>query len=117
MNTIYLQDFSEKQIQTIKTFIRDGFWGDCDMNFAGNPETEYTWGFFTHLKKGSTENAKVHSGICSGISKKIKETQNKAFCMVSDWWGEHRNGKGDMFFCNMNLLVTDYDDLKKWANS
>lgn len=111
METQHFSIFSEKQIEAIKSIIRNGAWGDTDMEFGDNKETNYAYGFFTNRASGRT---KEFSGICSGISKKIKESNCKAVKMVSDWWGDGKSG--DMMFFNIDLLGTSRE-LFEWSES
>lgn len=114
MNTTALTEFfTEKQIQVIKDIIIYGEWGDCDMEFGDNTICNHAFGYFTNLKDKGKYKGKELSGICSGISKKIKENNYKVIAMASDWWGD---GTGDMMFLNMDLLcIKDSSELDKWA--
>ncbi len=100
-------NFTEVQIQTLKSIVIEGFWGDTDMDFEDG-ETYYSYGYCTNLKGGKT-----HSGIMSGISKKLKESKTNLISMCSDWWGDGAKD-GDMMFFNMELL--DSDELTNWAS-
>lgn len=97
--------FSEKQIEAIKSVVKNNFWGDTDHTFA-DENTYYAYGYFTNMKKG-----KDFSGIMSGISKTIKATGTNLVSMCSDWWND---GSGDMMFLNMELL--NEKEVKDWAN-
>lgn len=96
--------FNESQIEAIKQIIRNGFWGDCDQEYA-DKKTYDSIGYRTNLNKG-----KEWSGKLSGISKKIHRTGTNLICMCSDWWGD---GSGDMMFFNRDLL--DEKELENWA--
>lgn len=96
--------FNEKQIEAIKLIIRNGFWGDCDQDFA-DKKTYYAHGYSTNMNKG-----KEWSGILSGISKTLKSSGTNLISMCSDWW---QDGSGDMMFFNMELI--DEKELENWA--
>lgn len=104
---IFSNLFTEKQIEAIKLIIRNGFWGDCDMNFGAGKETSYAYGYYTN----TSGKGKEFSGTLSGISKTIKTTGTNAVTMRPDWWGD---GSGDMMFFNLELM--DKEELQKWAN-
>lgn len=98
---------NEKQIEVIKTIVRTGFWGDCDMEFGNNNECFSAYGYTTNLGL-----SKQYSGLMSGIVKKIKESGSKAITHCHDWWND---GSGDMLFINTQLL--DPDAIEDWANN
>lgn len=113
MKTELLNIFTEKQIEVIKDIITHGGWGDCDMEFGDNLTNNHAWGCLTNLKDKGKYSRKELSGICSGISKKIKESNCKSVKMVSDWW---QDGSGDMMFFNLDLLgIDDSIELDEWA--
>lgn len=99
-----LSIFSEKQIETLKEIIKNGFWGDC-MNEFADKKTYYSYGYETNLKK-----SKVHSGIVSGISKTIKSSGMNLIALCPNFWGDNT---GDMMLFNMDLI--DEKDLEEWA--
>jgi hypothetical protein len=96
--------FNEKQIEAIKLIVREGFWGDCEQEFA-DKKTYYAHGYYTNMSKG-----KQFSGLMSGVSKTLKTSGTNLISMCSDWW---QDGSGDMMFLNMDLI--DETELKNWA--
>jgi|GEM_PF-2280148 len=99
--------FNEEQIEAIKLILREGGWGDTDMEFGNKIHPNYAYGYYTNMKKG-----KQFSGLMSGISKKIKSSETEAVKMCSDWWGD---GNGDVMFFNLDFL--DETELDNWAEN
>jgi hypothetical protein len=98
--------FNAKQIDAIKLIVRNGFWGDCDMEF-NNDVANHANGHTTNMGKG-----KEYSGLMSGISKIIKSQKPNFITHISDWW---QDGSGDMMFFNMEII--DEEALDKWAGN
>ena len=109
---MFAENFTEKQIDVIKKVIRFGAWGDCDLEFGDNKETNYAYGYETNISKKTNYSGKEFSGICSGIAKTIK-TKNLNFVKnISDYWGD---GSGDMLFLNYDIL--DREEIESWATN
>jgi hypothetical protein len=88
-------EFTQVQRQTLKKIIKTGFWGDTEIIFSDGLEYD-AWAFTTNINSDAS-----HSGIMSGIKKKLLKTNTNLICMCSDWWSDN---SGDMIFFNTELL-------------
>ena len=104
--------FTAKQIQVLKDAWRYGAWGDAQVNFRED-EDRFGFGACTNdAKRGGHFTGRQISGIMSGISKKIVETNTNMIASFPDWWGD---GSGDMVFFNIDILCSDLtEDGKEW---
>ena len=112
--------FTEKQIQAMKDAWRYGKWGDCEITFIGEKEDSIAIGACTNdIKIGGNFTGRQISGIMSGISKKIVDTNTNLVENIPDWWGD---GTGDMIFFNCEAFGYDnstdaWKDFDEWSMS
>jgi hypothetical protein len=52
MKTEYFNIFNPKQLDAIKLIIKKGMWGNADIEFGTNKDTNEGFGYFTNLGKG-----------------------------------------------------------------
>lgn len=114
------QFFTDKQIQAMKDAWRYGQWGDCEIAFPGTEGDSWALGACTNdIKNGKNFTGRQVSGILSGISKRISETQCGLVENIPDWWGD---GSGDMIFFNYEKFGYDnsstaWDAFNEWSKS
>ena len=104
--------FTAKQIQVLKDAWRYGAWGDAQVNFREDKDRIGFGACTNDAKDGGHFTGRQISGIMSGISKKITETNTNMVASFPDWWGD---GSGDMVFFNVDVLCSDLtEDGKEW---
>lgn len=105
--------FTEKQIQAIKDCIRFGHWGDTTHMFKGDEQPTPVDGFCTSdIDRGRHFNSKQISGVCSGISRRIRDNNLNWIGYEADAWGDNSGG---MIYIHYERLDTTLEELIEWS--